>query len=327
MIKNTQKGMNISVIIPVYNGSSTISSTIKSLYTAKSTIREVIIINDGSSDGSEHSILTLTKKLKGIQWHYIHHKKPEGLAYCYNEGIVRAKNRFVLTLHQDMILEKDTIRDIQEPFSRNELGDIAASISGSNYPFSIWETYPFWQKCLFSRFVGKAIFVFDGKCTLYNKSLLLKAGLFDNTHHRTAGEDGDMRYRLTIIGKIVQSKAKVIHLHSAESNFPLKKYIAKHAQLAEAQGVLLRRHGLSYYLPRSFVETFFREILVIGVCIPTIRIWFFGLILLYSIVYTWNVYIYCKDLRCIILPFINIYLLIVSLYYSIRGFITGKQKI
>lgn len=317
----------MSVVIPLYNGGSTIAKTMQSLYGERNLVSEVIIINDGSTDNSEYIIHSEVKKLKGLRWRIISHKKSKGLASCYNEGILFSKKHLVMTLHQDMILYEDTLRNILEPFKIGDIDGVAVSISGSEYPLSIWKTYPFWQKCLFSRFVGKTIFTLDGKCTLFNKNKLIQVGLFDSVNHRTAGEDGDMRFRIGKIGKIVQSRAKAIHLHSAERNFSLHKYIAKHAQLAEAQGVLLRKYGFSYYSPRSFSETFFREILVLGTILPYVGFVFIILIILYCYLYTRRVYGYCRDLRCISLPFINIYLLLISLFYSLRGYITGKQRL
>lgn len=317
----------MSIVIPLYNGASTIAKTMRSLYGERNLVSEAIIINDGSSDNSEYVIHSEVKKLKRLRWRIISHKKSQGLASCYNEGILLAKNNLVMTLHQDMILYKDTLRNIIEPFKKDGIGRIAVSISGSQYPFSIWKTYPFWQKCLFSRFVGKTIFVLDGKCTLFDKNKLIEVGLFDSVNHRTAGEDGDMRFRICKIGKIVQSNAKAIHLHSAERNFSVYKYIAKHAQLAEAQGVLLRKYGLSYYSFKTFLETFFREILLIGLLIPIFKIIFIILIIIYSFLYTLRVFKYEHTISCYYLPIVNIFLLVISIYFSTKGFISNKQKI
>ena len=198
------------------------------------------------------------------------------------------------------------------------------------YPLSAWKKCPFWQKCLFSRLVGKSCFGLDGKFDCFRKSSLLDIGLFDNETFKRAGEDGDIVYRLKQKGKIVKTEAKIIHIHNASPKFGLRDYIYKHKQYAEAQGALLR-HGRHFGIP-SIIKSFFREFLLIALLLSSVSPYSLTmmvvLVLMYTYFYTKLVYQYeAKDLRIVILPFVNFYLLSISLVYSLKGFIYGKQQI
>jgi hypothetical protein len=132
--------------------------------------------------------------------------------------------------------------------------------------------------------------------------------------------------RLKKIGKIVDTKARIIHLHKVDPRFSWKNIVYKQAQYSEAQGALLARGRI--WNPRTFVRSFFREILLVAFLIPYTRILSLVLIAIYSFSYTKIVFFReYKNKRIWLLPFFNIFLLFVSLAYSLRGFIYGKQRI
>ena len=57
--------LNVSLYIPVYNGESTIESVLKSALKLSPAPNEIIVVNDGSSDGTKkilESYLSLVKK-------------------------------------------------------------------------------------------------------------------------------------------------------------------------------------------------------------------------------------------------------------------------
>ena len=61
--------MKLSVIIPLYNGSTTIEKTINSINKKSlSFIDEIIIYNDGSIDNSKEIVKNLKKKLKKLSF-------------------------------------------------------------------------------------------------------------------------------------------------------------------------------------------------------------------------------------------------------------------
>lgn len=90
----------VSVVIPYYNRADTIDETLESL--AAQTFRnfETIIVNDHSSD--DESIKKL-KSLQGVQ--VIHHETNQGVAAARNNGIAKAKGKYVICLDSDDMLD------------------------------------------------------------------------------------------------------------------------------------------------------------------------------------------------------------------------------
>jgi len=318
---------DITVIVPVHNGDTTIEDTIISLERQKdiSLIKEILIINDKSSDNSLLKINSLINIYKNIR--LINNKENLGLAGCYNMGIKKCSTDFFILTHQDITLcGKRCISSSVEPLTDS---NVVATFPVITLPFNIWRKFGFWQRCMFSRFVGKT-FTSDliGKFDCYNKKLLLDSvGFFRPEIFRTAGEDTDMKMRIIKKGLFVRKAVtKVLHIHSKESNFPLIKWFKKEAQLAEARGAFLKTHGVRFLI---FAPTiFFREFLILTAvllpvsCIPAI------LIFLYSVFYTHTMIFHCpKDSKIAVLPFINIGIFATNFVFFLRGLITGRQKL
>jgi glycosyltransferase involved in cell wall biosynthesis len=313
--------LKISLVMPVRNGETTIGKTLESLARQTKKFDELIIINDDSNDGS---IRVIKEYLDGKQEYiFIQNEKQKGLASAYNKGIKAAKGDLIVTLHQDVVLEDDALEILVEPFGDQE---VVASTHRVAHPIEIWGKYNFWQKCFFARQAGKTQSGIDGKFDCFRKSALERAGFFDEIHFHTAGEDGDMVYKLGHIGKIIFTKAKIVHLHKIDPHFDWRDIAYKQAQYSEAQGTLLRRGRIRG--AKQFVKAFFREILLVSLFVPCLNVLSALLILFYSFFYTKIIFLReYRDKRILILPFFNIFLLFASLAYSLKGFIYGKQRI
>jgi glycosyltransferase involved in cell wall biosynthesis len=317
-MENEQK---ISVIMPVHNGESTLRKTLESLLSQSKKFDELIIIDDFSSDGSVRTVKEYLDEKQNYT--LIRNEKQSGLAAAYNKGIRTAKGNLVVTLHQDILLEKEALEKLIGPFTDEK---VVASTHVVTHPMEIWNKYNFWQKCIFARLAGKDFSGIDGKFDCFRTSALEKAGRFDEKNFRTAGEDGDIVWKLQKIGKIANTGAKIVHLHKIDHNFGWKEIVHKQAQYSEAQGALFARGRIWGIKPVA--KTFFREILLILLFIPHLNILSVLLILFYTFFYTKLVFLKeYKNKRILILPFLNIFLLFVSFIYSLKGFIYGKQKI
>lgn len=317
--------MTISIIMPIYNGQSTLAQTLDSLFEQKAHFNQLILINDGSTDQSSEIIAADKRLNRSERCFVISHRKPKGLAASYNEGVKKASGELIVTLHQDVILGRDALSKLIKPFAKKE-EDIVASYHIILHPPRIWQKYNFWQKCFFSRFVNKKICWLDGKFDCFRRQSLIDVGLFDYKNFRTAGEDADMVSKLKQIGRLVPTRAEIIHIHQASNKFGPKDIIRKQSQYSEAQGAILRKGMLKS--PREISAAFFREILLLSLLVPYVRFVGVAAIIFYSFYFTKLIFIKeHKNPRILILPFFNIMLLAVSLIYSFRGFISGKQRL
>jgi glycosyltransferase involved in cell wall biosynthesis len=95
--------LNISIIIPVYNGARYINDAIESIYkTIHKTSWEVLLCNDGSTDGSEKVIKNrlFDKRIKMVY----SQKENEGAAIARNRMIKEASADTIMALDCDNIL-------------------------------------------------------------------------------------------------------------------------------------------------------------------------------------------------------------------------------
>jgi glycosyltransferase involved in cell wall biosynthesis len=317
--------MKATIVIPVYNGAHTLPEVFKSLEDQpdKHLVTDLIIIDDASRDSSVEVIDAYIQQ-SSYNAQLIRHTQNKGLAATYNDGFKAASTEFVILMHQDIVLrDAHALQKITEPL-------VDASVAAT-YPVLVfskkkWLQYSFWEKCMLSRFVGKEVSNLTGKFDCFRRSTIQAIGGFDSETYRTAGEDGDIKMRIQRKGPEVKKvDVKVEHIDNPRRAFTLKNYLMKEAQLAEAQGVLLRKYGPQGLI--SFCAVFFRELLLISLFIPYIQWISLALIVMFSFAYTANVFIATMDRRLVILPAINVSILPIAFFSSLRGFLIKKQVI
>lgn len=98
--------MKLSVIIPVYNVSSTLDRCLESV--AGQTMRDlqIILVDDASTDGSSEICDKWTRDDGRIQ--VVRHNANQGLSAARNSGIVRAKGEYITFVDSDDTVDKET---------------------------------------------------------------------------------------------------------------------------------------------------------------------------------------------------------------------------
>lgn len=96
----------VSIIVPVYNGEKHIEFCIKSLLKQTYTNIELVIINDGSNDGTKE---ILDKWAKIDDRIYVIHKVNEGVSVARNIGLMCCCGQYILFVDSDDKLREDAI--------------------------------------------------------------------------------------------------------------------------------------------------------------------------------------------------------------------------
>jgi len=92
------KSIEISIVVPVYNGSRYLRETLHSLLSQTIAEFELIVIDDGSTDGSSEAVRSLNDdRIRLIQ------TKNAGLAQALNCGIAEARASYIARSDQDDI--------------------------------------------------------------------------------------------------------------------------------------------------------------------------------------------------------------------------------
>lgn len=217
--------MEVSVVIPNFNGIAFLDSVLASLEGQTLNNFEVILVDNGSTDGSCPFVTA------NYPWvHLIELSENFGFCGAVNAGIRAAKAPYVLLLNNDTEVKEDFVEEMlaairrhKNAFScgarmvqyhdRDKLDDV-----GNYYCALGWS---------FARGRGKDIHAYETEdrifsacagAAIYRKKILEKIGYFDEEHFAYL-EDTDIGYRARIYGyeNWYAPKAIVYHVGSGTS--------------------------------------------------------------------------------------------------------------
>ena len=117
----------ISVVIPAYNSEETIERAVMSALDQSYENVEVIVIDDGSEDGTL-DVLRALKSSIGDEWEgkyrnkelRVFHKKNGGVSAARNDGIRIASGDWLVTLDADDYIDRDMLKRMQYVASEND---------------------------------------------------------------------------------------------------------------------------------------------------------------------------------------------------------------
>ena len=130
--------MKISVIIPTYNEKSVLGSCIESLGDQTLTDFEIIVVDDGSTDGTVEILRNLQLIIPNFRFFVQKHK---GAGAARNLGAKHAKGRILVFVDADMTFDRDFIRNLTLPIVE---GLSKGTFSKEEY-VSNWENV--WARC------------------------------------------------------------------------------------------------------------------------------------------------------------------------------------
>lgn len=101
--------MKISIIIPVFNEEQTIAEIIRQVQAVKGLKKEIIVVDDCSTDGT----IKVIKDIKDIT--VIRHEKNQGKGAAIRTGILRASGDFVMVQDADLEYDPQDIPSMIKP--------------------------------------------------------------------------------------------------------------------------------------------------------------------------------------------------------------------
>ena len=108
----------VSVIIPVYNGENFIREAVENVLSQKYPALEIIIINDGSTDGTEAIIKQLPVDIRYFT------QDNNGPAAARNKGIRDASGEFITFLDADDLWPENNLNIMVDAMLRNPEMDV-----------------------------------------------------------------------------------------------------------------------------------------------------------------------------------------------------------
>jgi len=217
MIKNNSSNPSVSIIIPVFNGSKTLESTLKAVFKSDYPNFEVIVVDDGSTDNS----VEIAKK---FPCKIIQKKTNTGAADSRNIGAKAARGEILLFTDADCIVKKDTVTKILESFKKGS--DIVAG-TYAKVPFNKNNLFSSYHSLLcYHNYINSSVALFGTHCAAIKRKLFRKLGGFDSSISGATIEDLKFQYRVQSLkcNYHLNMKAQVLHNSRHSLNSLLKGY-------------------------------------------------------------------------------------------------------
>ena len=256
----------ISVIMPVYNSKEYLSAAIESVLNQSFTDFELLLIDDGSSDGSEKICDEFAQKDKRIK---LIHQGNRGMCAARNIGIQKSTGEYIAFMDNDDVCSPSLLKDSYET-AKKENADIVkfgreaivVNNSGVVFEKDVRElTYFRYSrgdiKAHFFELRNKGVFspVWDG---LYKTACIKNNGLSFNESLRFGEEDTIFCLQMLPHIKTLVTMPGVYYTHyirlkhSASTKFDpqsLQKYILSVKEMIKT----MKQLGIHYYKKSEFV--------------------------------------------------------------------------
>ncbi len=213
--------MKVSVIVATYNRKDKLPRCLYALENQDYPVKdyEILVVDNGSTDGTYEF---LENRKRGIRNLRVSRQYKRGPAAARNMGIKNAKGEIIFFTDDDVIVPRNWIKALLVVFSKHK--DVAAAggyieasdeVLRSNI-LAKYESYM--SRTTYSRPHSQYIGGFEtpgiSTCNAaYRKSVLDEAGGFDENFPVPAGEDSDLKLRVSLMGyKFVFVPIKATHI-------------------------------------------------------------------------------------------------------------------
>lgn len=191
----------VSVLIPAWNEEVGIGKTIQSVLDTHYPLLQIVVINDGSTDGTHEQITRFIQgneqlAREGTSLIYLKLENG-GKARAMNSGLMQATGEIVMTVDADSTMHPDAIGRMVRCFDDPAVGGVAGNVVVANRRKPIeWMQqleylYGFFFKRADSLF--NSVYIIGGAAAAYRREVLRQVGGFD---HSIITEDIEMSTRI-----------------------------------------------------------------------------------------------------------------------------------
>ena len=196
----------VSVIIPVYNCAEYIGECIDSVAEQTYDNIEIIVVNDGSKDGSENIIKDKRKRYRNILYYK---QRNEGVSAARNLGIKKARGEYITFVDGDDLVGKYLVECLVNQITCTHPGCIIVSKPTQKINEFKERVLGYKKPVVKSISSGQALIkllypygIDNGPCAKLYPTVLLKKNLFNID--LSIAEDLELNYRLIKSSKIIK---------------------------------------------------------------------------------------------------------------------------
>ncbi len=263
----------VDIIIPSWNGKTFLENCLISLYRQTFTQYRVIIVDNGSDDGTLDFLQSNYPKVKVVAL-------PENMGFCraVNRGIEAGVSPFVFLLNNDTELAEDCLEQLihaahhySEDFFAPKMLDFANRFildgagdgylrGGAGYRLGTMETDgPMYAE-------SRQVFGACGGAALYRRSMLEETGLLDEDFFAYL-EDVDLNLRACRLGYLCRfvPEARVYHIGSATTGSKINPFTVR-LSTRNSLYVLIKHYSLPLFF-RFFPVICIYQLLWFAFCV------------------------------------------------------------
>ncbi len=211
-----------SIVIVTLNALEFTKRCIDSIFTyADADPVEIIVVDNGSTDGTWTFLETLSRKRKDVR--ILRNPHNTGLAYAANQGILLSAGEFVVSIHNDTVVTKGWLRRMKRIASSVPSAGLVGPVSNGapgdqeieGMAFNTMDDIQGYAGAMSVRLAGQTVDVnrLSGFCFMAKRELLDQIGIFDTLYTASGfeGDDLSVRARIASFRCIVAKDVFIYH--------------------------------------------------------------------------------------------------------------------
>lgn len=231
----------VTIIVTGRNSETTILPCLDSLSTQDWPIDEIIVFDNGSTDGTRTIVLDFIKR-SPVPIRLVDGGTAGFICSAFNKGVAMSKTQIVVLCHSDgMTPTSSELRKLVKPLMEDE--QVVAAYPRNLMPREVWDKFSFWQKFLFVRAVGSTAHAVCAIFDAIRKSAFVQIGGFNECRFVAGcgygGEDSDFWRRISACGKLALTDACAVHIHGFSPSFGWRDYLSTRKLMARTYGKVL----------------------------------------------------------------------------------------
>jgi len=254
----------VSIIVPAYNEEKWIKQTLESLVEVDYIKKEILVIDDGSTDNTYFIASMMTKTDKSIK---VFKKSNGGKASAINYGLLVSSGDIIVVTDADGLVSRDSLSEIVELFKDPKVVGVAGNIRVINKSnvLTCCQAIEYAVGINLYRAATASFGIVDvlpGPLSAFRRSTIDMVGRFDSD---TIVEDADFTKKLLKTGDILQCTSNAYAYTEVPSNF--RDFVKQRMRWYRGNiQTILKHRDLRYFsgniflssilIPLSFLQIF-----------------------------------------------------------------------
>ncbi|HEX9502238.1 MAG TPA: glycosyltransferase [Thermoanaerobaculia bacterium] len=208
----------VSVVIAAFNEQKVISRTIRAVLSNRYEPLEIIVVDDGSSDGTSDEVIRDFADHPNVR---LLTQPNGGKASALNRGIADATGEIIIALDADTIFGRHTIAYLVRHFVNDNVGAVAGNVKVGNRinPLTYWQSIEYVTSQNLDRrayTVINSVSVVPGAVGAWRREAIVQAGGYTTD---TMAEDMDLTWRIRRNGWRIETDSDAVGYTEAPDSF------------------------------------------------------------------------------------------------------------